>query len=119
VDLQPAGRSDALQDTVDYVRVYERVRGVVEGPACNLLEAVAARIASTVLSEPGVLWVRVRLAKPGVALHGAVRDVAVQITRRRQPESAMPPGRREELPGQSPLPFDEGRQAGRSAEAAS
>jgi dihydroneopterin aldolase len=83
LDLVPAGRSDALADTVDYVRVYEVVRGVVEGPACNLLEAVAERIAVAVLEEARVAWVRVRLAKPGVAIRGALRGVAIEITRGR------------------------------------
>jgi dihydroneopterin aldolase len=83
LDLAPAGRSDALADTVDYLRLYAAVRGVVEGPACNLLEAVAERIAAAVLAEERVAWVRVRLTKPQVAIRGALRGVAVQITRTR------------------------------------
>lgn len=83
LDLAPAGRSDALEDTINYVRVYDIVRGIVEGPACHLLEAVAERIAAAVLAEARVNWVRVHLAKPGVAIRGALRGVAVQVTRRR------------------------------------
>jgi dihydroneopterin aldolase len=83
LDTIPAGRSDLLTDTVDYVGIYEAVRRVVEGSPCNLLEAVAERIAAAALAETRVEWVRVRLAKPGVALHGALRGVAVQITRTR------------------------------------
>ncbi|HWE63520.1 MAG TPA: dihydroneopterin aldolase [Chloroflexota bacterium] len=83
VDLYPAGKSDQLDDTVNYVRVYDVVRGVVEGPPCNLLETVAQRIAEAVLAEERIQWCRVRLAKPGVAIRGALAGVAVQITRRR------------------------------------
>jgi 7,8-dihydroneopterin aldolase/epimerase/oxygenase len=83
LDTSLAGRSDQLTDTVDYVRIYEAVRRVVEGPPCNLLEAVAERIAAAALAEARVEWVRVRLAKPGVALHGALRGAAVQIIRTR------------------------------------
>ena len=80
VDLQPAGESDRLEDTVNYVRVHEAVRQVLEGSPCNLLEAVARRIADAVLAEERIRWCRVRLAKPGVAIQGALAGVAVQIT---------------------------------------
>src|SRR2546422_916487 len=40
-DLADAGRSDRLEDTVDYVRAYAVVQEVVEGEPCRLLEAVA------------------------------------------------------------------------------
>ena len=84
LDLSSAGRSDALADTVNYARVYDAVRGVLEGPRYNLLEAVAARVAEVVLADTRVGWVRVRLAKPGVAIPGPLHAAAVQITRRRR-----------------------------------
>lgn len=84
LDLQPAGRSDRLEDTVNYAHVFEVVRAVVEGPPCRLLEAVAQRIADAVLAEERIRWCRVRLAKPGVAIRGALAGAAVQITRERE-----------------------------------
>ena len=83
VDLGPAGSSDRLEDTVNYAHIFDVVREVVEGPPCNLLEAVAQRIAEAVLAEDRVQWCRVRLAKPSVAIRGAPAGVAVRITRRR------------------------------------
>ncbi|HEY8285676.1 MAG TPA: dihydroneopterin aldolase [Chloroflexota bacterium] len=84
VDLEPAGASDNLDDTVNYARIFDVVRGVVEGPPCNLLEAVAGRIADAVLTEERIRWCRVRLAKPGVAIPGSLAGAAVQITRGRK-----------------------------------
>jgi FolB domain-containing protein len=69
---------------LNYVTLFDLVRGVVEGPPCNLLEAVAHRVAAAVLTDERVTWCRVRLAKPGVAIPGALAGVAVQITRRRR-----------------------------------
>ena len=48
-DLAAAGRSDRLEDTVDYVRAYSVVREVVEGEPCQLLESVAERIAGRLM----------------------------------------------------------------------
>jgi dihydroneopterin aldolase len=81
-DLAPAGRSDSLQDTVDYVRCYEVVRGVVEGQQMHLLEAIAEQVAGTLLAETPALSVRVRVAKqPPIA--GSIGRVAVTVERTR------------------------------------
>src|SRR5438445_8743760 len=63
VDLERAGQSDSLQDSVDYLRCYELVRAVVEERQLHLLEAVAEQIARALLSETAALTVRVRVAK--------------------------------------------------------
>jgi 7,8-dihydroneopterin aldolase/epimerase/oxygenase len=84
VDLLAAGRSDDLADTVDYGKVHEQVRDIVEGPACNLIEAVAERIAGAILERhPRVETVRVKVAKPEVRLGGVLAGSAVEITRHR------------------------------------
>ena len=48
-DLSVAGRSDSLDDTINYAGLYRAVKGVMEGPARNLLEALAQDIADAVL----------------------------------------------------------------------
>jgi dihydroneopterin aldolase len=84
-DLRPAGRSDDLDKTVDYSRVHQQVKEIVEGAPCGLIEAVAERIAEDVLDQhPMVEAVRVKVSKPQVHLEGTVlAGSAVQITRRR------------------------------------
>jgi dihydroneopterin aldolase len=79
-DLAAPGRSDRLEDTVDYVRAYRVVQEVVEGDPCRLLEAVAERIASRLLALEGVrrATVRVRKRPP---LEGEFRAFGVEVTR--------------------------------------
>ncbi|MFN2582141.1 MAG: dihydroneopterin aldolase [Candidatus Dormibacteria bacterium] len=75
-DLAPAGRSDDLADTLDYVRCFDVVRRVVEEEQHRLLETVAARVAQALLEQPRARHVRVRVAKqpplPGVIARTAV-----------------------------------------------
>ncbi len=81
-DLATAGRTDNLDDTVDYSEVYRGIKEVVEGPSHNLLESVAAAIAERVLAHSGVEAVRVRLRKPEVPMKGSVlTHAAVEIYR--------------------------------------
>jgi dihydroneopterin aldolase/2-amino-4-hydroxy-6-hydroxymethyldihydropteridine diphosphokinase len=90
-DLGPAGRTDDLAATVDYRRVYELVREVVEGPPRRLLEAVAEAVAARLLDLEPVEAVRVRVRKPSVPLPGPVDSAAVEIVRRRQDVGRAPP----------------------------
>src|SRR5256885_4693871 len=62
-DLEDAGRSDHLAETVDYTRVRALAREVIEGPPMQLLEALAGAIAERILKLPRVRGVSVRVAK--------------------------------------------------------
>ena len=79
-DLRAAGAEDRLDLTVDYGRVYELVRAVVEGEPQALLEAVAERIAATVLRVPGARSVTVRVRKRP-PLEGQFESFGVEVTR--------------------------------------
>ncbi len=81
-DLRPAGRSDQLRDTVDYVRCYEAVRQVVETRQHNLLETVAEEVAAALLAEQRIESVVVRVAKQP-PLAGIFHRFAVVIERDR------------------------------------
>ncbi len=85
LDLQPAGLSDDLAQTVDYSEVHRRAKEIVEGPPVSLTETVAERVAAYVLEEhPLVEAVRVKVAKPNVRLDDTVLSgSAVEIFRRR------------------------------------
>jgi 7,8-dihydroneopterin aldolase/epimerase/oxygenase len=82
-NLQPAGLSDDLADTIDYGRVFEACRQIVESTRFNLIEALAEAIAHEVLAEFPADEVVVRVRKPEVRLGGEVRTVGVEISRRR------------------------------------
>lgn len=85
VNLQPAGLSDDLAQTVSYSAAWAEVRRVVEGEPRHLIEAVAEEIAAALLAlDARVAWARVRVAKLEVPIRGSLLDAAaVVITRRR------------------------------------
>ena len=83
LNLQPAGIDDDLQKTVDYGRVYEIARQVVESTTFRLLETIAEAISHEVLAEFPVQEVGVRVRKPGVQLGGPLDHAMVEIWRQR------------------------------------
>mgnify|MGYP003780250905 CR=1 FL=1 len=80
-DLTRAGRSDNIEDTVDYKRVKQNVLRLVEESSFFLVERLAQRIADVCLEDAAVQRADVTVDKPG-ALRFA-RSVAVQISRER------------------------------------
>lgn len=50
-DLSEAGKSDDLNETIDYQKAEERVRAVMEGPAVKLIETLAHRIGEELFRE--------------------------------------------------------------------
>lgn len=83
MNLQPAGIDDDLTKTVDYGRVYEIARQVVEATSFRLLEAIAEAISHEVLIAFDVQEVGVRVRKPKVKLGGPLDHASVEIWRRR------------------------------------
>ncbi|HVB53620.1 MAG TPA: dihydroneopterin aldolase [Candidatus Acidoferrales bacterium] len=79
-DLGRAQVSDEVADTVNYVDLYEAVRGVVEEGEFHLLEAMASQIAAVVLSLPKVERVHLRVTKPP-RLPAQAIGFAVEIVR--------------------------------------
>ena len=77
--LHAAGKSDRLEDTVDYKALKKRVLALVADSSCRLVEHLAERIAEVCLADPRVRRVAVSVDKPG-ALRFA-RSVAVEIVR--------------------------------------
>ena len=80
MDLSIAGRSDDIADTIDYSRAFALVRTIVEEQQFSLIEAIAARIAESLLAEPEIDSVKVRVGKqPPIA--GAIDRCWVIIER--------------------------------------
>jgi dihydroneopterin aldolase len=88
LNLQPAGLSDDLGQTVDYGRVFDTCRQIVESTRFNLIEALAEAIAHELLADFLVDEVTVRVRKPEVQLGGPLRAAGVEIRRRRTGEPA-------------------------------
>jgi dihydroneopterin aldolase len=79
VDLDPAGRSDDLADTLDYARLHERLVAVVAGTSFALLERLAHELLDVVFEDRRVLRAEVTVAKPEV-LDGATPAVTLART---------------------------------------
>ena len=83
-NLEQAGKSDQLEETVDYVSVYNHTRDIVEHQRFQLLEALSYNIAGEVLRlQPRVEEVTVRVRKPSVPIAAALDYVEVEAVRRR------------------------------------
>jgi dihydroneopterin aldolase len=83
VNLQPAAVDDDLDRTVDYGKVYEAVRQIVESTSYRLLEALAEAISHELLAGFPIDEVGVRLRKPAVRLGGPLDYAGVEIRRQR------------------------------------
>lgn len=84
LDLSQAGKSDNINDTVDYADIYKMVKNIVENECHRLIETLAERIAYTILASFGkVEEVVVRITKPDPPIPGHFNSVAVEIARKR------------------------------------
>lgn len=81
-DLVQPGRSDRVEDTVDYRRVYAIAKEIVEGESVQLIETIADRIAERVLDLDRVISVSVRISKRPASMR-PIEAAAVQIRRKR------------------------------------
>ncbi|MBS4210825.1 dihydroneopterin aldolase [Bacillus sp. FJAT-50079] len=82
VDLREAGETDNLEKTVSYADMYEVCKEIVEGHPYKLIEAVAEKIAHTILKEyRKIKRITVKVIKPDPPIPGHYRSVAVEITR--------------------------------------
>ncbi|MEK5230296.1 dihydroneopterin aldolase [Lysinibacillus sp. FSL K6-0232] len=83
VDMTKAGETDDLNYTVNYAEVYALCRDIVEGEPFKLIEALAVKVANTILTTytDKVKGVRVELIKPDPPIHGYYKEVSVEVTR--------------------------------------
>jgi dihydroneopterin aldolase len=80
-DLAAAGRSDDLDDTIDYRWLADQVKETVGGESHKLIERVASRLAESVLSDPKTRRVVVTIHKPEAELGAVLDDVSVTVDR--------------------------------------
>ena len=82
-DIRQAAKTDDIEFALNYKAVAKRLIAHVEASECLLVERLAEEVATIVLNEFSVSWLRLRLSKPG-ALRGA-RDVGLVIERGEKP----------------------------------
>ena len=84
IDLKSAGKSDNIDETVDYVEVYEEIERIVTGKSRKLIETVSEEIADKILSKfTKVEAVEVTLRKNAAPFRGNIKSAAVKIKRSR------------------------------------
>lgn len=84
-DLRAAGRTDSIEDTVNYAAIVRMVLEIGTTTRFRLLEALAQRIADAVLDEfrPDEVCVRVKKLLPPAK--GVVEYAGVEIRRTSRP----------------------------------
>ena len=81
-DLTKPGQTDALEDSINYVDVYDMVASIMTGESCNLLEHIGALIADTLYQHfQGIIGLSVTVRKPSVPIAGVLDYVEIVTTR--------------------------------------
>lgn len=79
LDMAEAARTDELQATVDYVKVFALCRDVVENDRVKLLETLARDIMDRILENfERVTTVAITIRKPSVPMAGVLDYVAIE-----------------------------------------
>lgn len=78
-DIRKAGKTDAIEDTLNYKDVAKHIIAYVQDSRFQLIEALAEGIAQVLSQNFHLAWFRLRVSKQG-AVRG-VRDVGVIIER--------------------------------------
>jgi 7,8-dihydroneopterin aldolase/epimerase/oxygenase len=83
LDLGAAAATDELSATLDYGALAQRAAQIVGGQPYNLIETVAGRIATEILTDQRVEAVEVTVHKPHAPLSQPFTDVSVTLVRGR------------------------------------
>lgn len=83
LDLERSGRSDGVEDTLDYRKVHRRVMELGQGTSHRLLESFAVSLLDSLMEEFPAERITVRVRKETPVLDGIVDSVGVELSRRR------------------------------------
>lgn len=81
LDLAVAGKSDVIEDTLDYRSVISTVQQLVKTSKFALVERLATAIAELILESDKVAQVQVRLSKPAAPIPDFGGKITIEITR--------------------------------------
>ena len=86
LDLENAGLSDKLQDTVNYAEIYELTKKFMEQqPPVQLIESLGQQICDEILkSYDQIEQVFIRVIKPNPPIPGHYKHVGIEMTRSRK-----------------------------------
>jgi dihydroneopterin aldolase len=84
LDLSKAGKSDDLNDSIDYNDVATLIHNEIVGPPITLIEALAENISRKILAAyPSVDKIKVTVHKPRAPISVPFGDVSITIKRER------------------------------------
>ena len=81
VDLAPAGKSDRIEDTLDYRSVIAAVKAIISTAKFDLVEKLAETIVTTVLEFDLVQQVDLKLHKPAAPIPDFGGKITIELTR--------------------------------------
>ncbi|MFH1008026.1 MAG: dihydroneopterin aldolase [Candidatus Latescibacterota bacterium] len=82
-EMAPAADSDRVEHAINYQAVYDVVQGAVAGEAVQLLEALATRIAETVMARFPAERTSICVRKMHPPIPGFTGCAEVEVARRR------------------------------------
>ena len=77
-DISKAAETDDLQYTLDYKAISQRIRALVDENQPNLVETLIELIATTIMTEFKITWLRISIAKPGAVRGSAAVGVTIE-----------------------------------------
>ena len=77
-DISQAAQTDDLAHTLDYKAISQRIRVLVQDNQPQLVETLIELIASTIMSEFDIPWLRISIAKPGAVRGSAAVGVTIE-----------------------------------------
>jgi len=83
LDFSEAAQSDDVRDTAHYGEVAQRITEWISGEPLKLIEALAVRIAGSLLAEFKLQAVEITVHKPQAPIEVPFGDVAVTVRRER------------------------------------
>ncbi|QKS69666.1 dihydroneopterin aldolase [Paenalkalicoccus suaedae] len=84
MDTKKPGKTDDLDDTVNYALVYETAKEVLEGDPVKLVETLTDKLSRLILERFELVQaVTVKITKPDPPIPGHYDSVAVEVRRER------------------------------------
>jgi len=83
-DLKEPGKTDCVEDTINYALVYEKVKIIVETKQFNLIEKLAQEIVNEIFNSfDKVIEIEIEIMKPEAPVKGIYDYFSVQLRRKR------------------------------------
>ena len=80
-DLSAAGKSDSIEDTINYRTIAKTVTTEIEKSNYGLIESIGAKIADICLKDDRIFSVKVTVRKPGAVRKASAVGIVIRQNR--------------------------------------